>query len=178
MNWDRVAGNWKQFKGRAKQQWGKLTDDDLDVAAGKRDELAGKVQERYGVAKDEAERQVDTRPAGRVPSAPRSRAPPSRFSRPPASNSSRPSTRARSTAPPPSRSGRASDGLRPGFGAGYQPLCSRMSLIRSSVSFSTSTILVALALRMASVREARSTGFSRNSRAPSLIASTPFSTVA
>jgi uncharacterized protein YjbJ (UPF0337 family) len=59
MNWDRVAGNWKQFKGRAKQQWGKLTDDDLDVAAGKRDELAGKVQERYGVAKDEAERQVD-----------------------------------------------------------------------------------------------------------------------
>jgi uncharacterized protein YjbJ (UPF0337 family) len=59
MNWDQLAGNWKQIKGRAKQQWGKLTDDDLDVAAGKRDELVGKVQQRYGVTKEEAERQVD-----------------------------------------------------------------------------------------------------------------------
>jgi uncharacterized protein YjbJ (UPF0337 family) len=59
MNWDQLAGNWKQIKGRAKQHWGKLTDDDLDIAAGKRDELVGKVQQRYGVTKDEAERQVD-----------------------------------------------------------------------------------------------------------------------
>ncbi len=59
MNWDRIQGNWKQFKGQAKEQWGKLTDDDLDVAAGKRDQLAGKIQERYGIAKDEAERQID-----------------------------------------------------------------------------------------------------------------------
>ena len=59
MNWDRIEGNWKQFKGKAKEQWGKLTDDDLDVAAGKRDQLVGKIQERYGIAKDEAERQID-----------------------------------------------------------------------------------------------------------------------
>ena len=58
MNWDRIQGNWKQFKGNAKEQWGKLTDDDLDVVAGKRDQLVGRIQERYGVAKDEAERQV------------------------------------------------------------------------------------------------------------------------
>ena len=59
MNWDRVEGNWKQFKGKAKQQWGNLTNDDLDVVEGKRDQLAGKLQERYGVAKDEAEKQID-----------------------------------------------------------------------------------------------------------------------
>ncbi len=58
MNWDRVEGNWKQFKGKVKQQWGKLTDDHLDVIAGNRDELAGKVQEAYGISKDEAERQI------------------------------------------------------------------------------------------------------------------------
>lgn len=56
MNWDIVEGNWKQFKGKAKEQWGKLTDDDLDVIAGKRDQLAGRVQEAYGVSKDEAEK--------------------------------------------------------------------------------------------------------------------------
>ena len=60
MNWDRIEGNWKQFKGQVKEQWGKLTDDDLDVIAGKRDQLVGKIQERYGIAKDEAEKQVDT----------------------------------------------------------------------------------------------------------------------
>ncbi len=60
MNWDRIEGNWKQVKGKAKVQWGKLTDDDLDVVAGNRQQLAGKIQERYGVAKDEAEKQVDT----------------------------------------------------------------------------------------------------------------------
>ena len=59
MNWDQIKGNWKQFKGRAKQQWGKLTDDDLDVIEGKRVELAGRLQQRYGIAKEEAERQVD-----------------------------------------------------------------------------------------------------------------------
>ena len=59
MNWDRIEGNWKQFKGRAKEQWGKLTDDDIDVIAGKRDQLVGKIQEQYGISKDEAEKQVD-----------------------------------------------------------------------------------------------------------------------
>lgn len=58
MNWDTVEGNWKQFKGKVKQQWGDLTDDDLTKIEGKRDQLVGRVQERYGVAKDEAERQV------------------------------------------------------------------------------------------------------------------------
>ncbi|EIJ48560.1 hypothetical protein GWL_05940 [Herbaspirillum sp. GW103] len=58
MNWDIVEGNWKQFKGKAKEQWGKLTDDDLDVIAGKRDQLAGRVQEAYGMSKDEAEKQI------------------------------------------------------------------------------------------------------------------------
>lgn len=58
MNWDQIAGNWKQLTGHAKEQWGKLTDDDLDVVAGRRDQLAGKIQERYGVAKEEAERQL------------------------------------------------------------------------------------------------------------------------
>jgi uncharacterized protein YjbJ (UPF0337 family) len=58
MNWDRIEGNWKQVKGKVKTQWGKLTDDDFDVIGGRRDELAGKIQERYGVAKDDAERQV------------------------------------------------------------------------------------------------------------------------
>ncbi len=59
MNWDRVQGNWKQFKGRVKQQWGKLTDDNLDVIDGHRDMLAGKIQESYGISKDEAERQIN-----------------------------------------------------------------------------------------------------------------------
>ena len=58
MNWDRIEGNWKQFKGQVKQQWGKLTDDDLDVIAGKRDHLAGKIQETYGITKDETEKQL------------------------------------------------------------------------------------------------------------------------
>jgi uncharacterized protein YjbJ (UPF0337 family) len=60
MNWDRVEGNWKQFTGKAQQQWGKLTNDDLDQVEGRRTELVGKIQARYGVAKDEAEKQVDT----------------------------------------------------------------------------------------------------------------------
>ena len=58
MNQDRIEGNWKQFKGKLKEQGGKLTDDDIDVIAGKRDQLLGRIQERHGVAKDEAETQV------------------------------------------------------------------------------------------------------------------------
>jgi len=58
MNWDIVEGNWKQFKGKVKTQWGKLTDDHLDVIAGKRDQLVGKLQESYGITKDEAEAQI------------------------------------------------------------------------------------------------------------------------
>ena len=60
MNWDVIEGNWKQYAGKAREQWGKLTDNDLEVAKGRRDQLAGLVQERYGVAKDEAERHVDS----------------------------------------------------------------------------------------------------------------------
>lgn len=58
MNWDIVEGNWKQFKGKVKTRWGKLTDDQLDVIAGKRTQLAGKIQEAYGVTQEEAERQI------------------------------------------------------------------------------------------------------------------------
>jgi uncharacterized protein YjbJ (UPF0337 family) len=58
MNQDEAAGKWMQFKGKIKEQWGKLTDDDLKKLEGNRDQLAGRVQERYGIAKEEAERQV------------------------------------------------------------------------------------------------------------------------
>ena len=58
MNWDQVEGKWKQVKGQARQKWADLTDDDLEKINGKRDELVGKVQERYGLAKDQAEKQV------------------------------------------------------------------------------------------------------------------------
>jgi uncharacterized protein YjbJ (UPF0337 family) len=58
MNKDQVAGNWKELKGKLKQQWGKLTDDDFTVLEGKSDELSGRIQQRYGVAKEEAEQQV------------------------------------------------------------------------------------------------------------------------
>ena len=58
MNWDRIEGNWKQAKGNVKEQWGKLTDDQLDVIGGKRDRLAGKIQEAYGISKDETEKQL------------------------------------------------------------------------------------------------------------------------
>lgn len=60
MNWDRVEGNWKEFKGKAQQQWGKLTSDDLDVIKGKRIELAGRLQQRYGYAKEQAEKEIDS----------------------------------------------------------------------------------------------------------------------
>jgi uncharacterized protein YjbJ (UPF0337 family) len=60
MNWDQVKGNWKTFKGQVKQQWGKLTDDDLERVEGKREELAGRIQARYGCAKEQAEAELDT----------------------------------------------------------------------------------------------------------------------
>jgi uncharacterized protein YjbJ (UPF0337 family) len=59
MNWDQIAGDWKQFTGKAKAKWGKLTDNDLTFAAGKRDQLAGLLQQRYGYAKDQAEKELD-----------------------------------------------------------------------------------------------------------------------
>lgn len=58
MNEDRMKGNWNQVKGKIKEQWGNLTDDDLDVIAGRRDQLYGRIQERHGLARDEAEKQV------------------------------------------------------------------------------------------------------------------------
>jgi uncharacterized protein YjbJ (UPF0337 family) len=58
MNWDTVEGNWKQFKGKAKEQWGKLTDNQLDVVAGKRDKLLGTIQQAYGITKDQSEKQL------------------------------------------------------------------------------------------------------------------------
>ena len=59
MNWDQVAGKWKQVKGSVRQQWGKLTDDDVEQMAGNRDKFVGVLQQRYGIAKDEAQRQAD-----------------------------------------------------------------------------------------------------------------------
>lgn len=58
MNWDQIEGNWKQFKGKVKEKWGELTDDDLQVIGGKRDKLIGKLQEKYGIAKEEAEKEL------------------------------------------------------------------------------------------------------------------------
>jgi uncharacterized protein YjbJ (UPF0337 family) len=59
MNWDTVKGDWKQFKGKVKEKWGKLTDDDLTAVEGRRDQLLGKLQERYGFGKDQAEKELD-----------------------------------------------------------------------------------------------------------------------
>jgi uncharacterized protein YjbJ (UPF0337 family) len=59
MNWDEIGAKWMQFKGSAKQKWGKLTDDDLDYVAGTRDRLIGRLQEKYGITKDEADRQAE-----------------------------------------------------------------------------------------------------------------------
>jgi uncharacterized protein YjbJ (UPF0337 family) len=59
MNWDQLSGMWKQAKGSVRERWGKLTDDDLDVAAGSREQFIGRIQQRYGIAREEAERQVD-----------------------------------------------------------------------------------------------------------------------
>ncbi len=57
--WDQIAGSWKQVRGEARKQWGKLTDDDLEQVRGERDKLAGRIQQRYGITKEEANRQID-----------------------------------------------------------------------------------------------------------------------
>jgi uncharacterized protein YjbJ (UPF0337 family) len=59
MNWDRIEGNWKQMIGHAREKWGKLTDSDFEAVAGRRDQLVGRIQERYGIAREEARKQVD-----------------------------------------------------------------------------------------------------------------------
>jgi uncharacterized protein YjbJ (UPF0337 family) len=59
MNWDQVEGKWKQMKGAVREQWGKLTDDDLQAIGGRRDQLIGKIQERYGIIREEATKRVD-----------------------------------------------------------------------------------------------------------------------
>jgi uncharacterized protein YjbJ (UPF0337 family) len=59
MNWNQAQGQWKQLKGAAKQKWGRLTDNDLDFISGKKDELVGKIQERYGMSKEEALKEVE-----------------------------------------------------------------------------------------------------------------------
>jgi len=60
MNSEQLQGKWKQLRGKVKEQWGKLTDDDLDIVNGQRDQLVGKIQETYGIAKQEAEKEVDS----------------------------------------------------------------------------------------------------------------------
>ncbi|MBE9639362.1 CsbD family protein [Salipiger mangrovisoli] len=60
MNWDQIEGNWKEFKGKVREQWGELTDDEVQQAKGDREQLAGLIQKKYGVAKEEAEKQVDS----------------------------------------------------------------------------------------------------------------------
>ena len=60
MNWDRVEGNWKQFSGKVKEKWGQLTDDDLTQINGNREKLEGRIQARYGYAKDQVKKDVDT----------------------------------------------------------------------------------------------------------------------
>jgi len=58
-NWDEIQGKWEQYRGKAREQWGELTDDDLDRIAGKRDQFVGKMRERYGIAMEEAEKRAD-----------------------------------------------------------------------------------------------------------------------
>ena len=58
MSWNLIEGNWKQFKGKVKETWGDLTDDELDQIAGRRDILLGKIQEKYGIAQDEADKLI------------------------------------------------------------------------------------------------------------------------
>jgi uncharacterized protein YjbJ (UPF0337 family) len=58
MNWDQIQGRWKEFTGKAREKWGELTDDELDKVKGRRDQLAGLIQRKYGIVKEEAERQI------------------------------------------------------------------------------------------------------------------------
>lgn len=76
MNWDEAAGKWNQWKGAVKERWGRLTDDDLTMIAGKRDVLVGKLQERYGLTKELAEAQINEWriPAARAESMPKQKA--------------------------------------------------------------------------------------------------------
>jgi uncharacterized protein YjbJ (UPF0337 family) len=67
MNWDQIEGNWKQLKGSIKERWGKLTDDDLTIAEGKVDMLRGRLQERYGYTKEQAEAELQAFMKGRFP---------------------------------------------------------------------------------------------------------------
>lgn len=59
MNWDQISGRWKQLKGEARAQWGKITDDEWDQLEGNREKLVGLIQERYGTARDQVEKDVD-----------------------------------------------------------------------------------------------------------------------
>lgn len=59
MNWEQITGNWNEFKGKVQQQWGKLTNDDLDQIKGKRTELVGRIQKRYGYEKEQAEKELE-----------------------------------------------------------------------------------------------------------------------
>lgn len=59
MNWDQIEGKWKQYSGRFREKWGKLTDSDWNVIGGKKDQLVGRIQERYGIEKDQAQKEVD-----------------------------------------------------------------------------------------------------------------------
>lgn len=59
MNWDSIKGEWKNLRGKVQEQWGKLTDDDLDVIDGKREQLSGRIQKHYGLAREDADRQID-----------------------------------------------------------------------------------------------------------------------
>jgi uncharacterized protein YjbJ (UPF0337 family) len=73
VNWDRIAGKWSQIKGEIRQKWGRLTDDDLEVIRGSKDKLMGRIQERYGIAKEAARRQLDDWLKTAVPAEPHSR---------------------------------------------------------------------------------------------------------
>ena len=59
MNWDQVQGSWQELKGKVRSKWAKLTDDDVDKVGGAKDQLVGRIRERYGYAKEDAEREVD-----------------------------------------------------------------------------------------------------------------------
>ncbi len=59
MNWDDIEGQWKIMKGKVKEQWGDLTDDEIDMIGGKKDQLIGRIQKRYGMAREDAAHQVE-----------------------------------------------------------------------------------------------------------------------
>ena len=58
MNWERISGNWAHWKGRVRERWGRLSDDQLSIVAGRREQLAGRIQEAYGLTREEADRQL------------------------------------------------------------------------------------------------------------------------